>query len=637
MARGRKLFGKLMVAALLTLLPVSLLWIACGAYYVRQVQEANTLLLQAAEVRRLVLEVRRAEKDILLRDIYRAEYYATGAPAENVAKHAARLAELGTAVQALAAQLPAAQRAQAAELTTSIDHYAAAFTALRDGLRERGWQEHGCAGAVNAAGAALQAAARQPALLQEVYALRLAEKNYVLQEDSSSAAAVVAGVARVERLAAAAPADTSAAARAGAESLAGAVRAYREAFDRHLALQQRIGYSENDGLQGEMRAAIHAVDAELQALDSIHAAASTAAAAAGSGLLRAGVLLMLFGLFLGTLIFWLAARVLLRPVQALQDATTELAAGKLGARAAVAARDEFGLLAQAFNAMAEALTAVVRGVQRAGVHVLTSANEISASSRQLAAAVSEQTAATAQVGASAREIAATAQDLVGTVTHVAERAQQGAHLAERNRDEVTAMAAAINELVAATGTLAGQFALLREKAGSIGAVVTTIGKVADQTNLLSLNAAIEAEKAGAAGQGFAVVAREIRRLADQSAQATGDIEEIIREVQGAVAAGTTGMERFTGEVKRHAGEVARIGGNLGTVISTVQEFAPLCGTVNEGVRAQAAAAGQIDAAMTQLAESARQSQEAAASLTAVAGQLTDAARELQGEVSRFST
>ncbi len=107
-----------------------------------------------------------------------------------------------------------------------------------------------------------------------------------------------------------------------------------------------------------------------------------------------------------------------------------------------------------------------------------------------------------------------------------------------------------------------KLAILNEKAGNINQVVVTIVKAADQTNLLSLNAAIEAEKAGEYGRGFAVVATEVRRLADQTAVATYDIEQMVREIQSAVSAGVMGMDKFSEEVRRGMAEVRQVGEQL---------------------------------------------------------------------------
>ena len=108
----------------------------------------------------------------------------------------------------------------------------------------------------------------------------------------------------------------------------------------------------------------------------------------------------------------------------------------------------------------------------------------------------------------------------------------------------------MRQVMEAAGSINAKLAVLNEKAGNINQVVTTITKVADQTNLLSLNAAIEAEKAGEYGRGFAVVATEIRRLADQTAVATYDIEQMVKEIQSAVSAGVMGMDKFSEEVRR---------------------------------------------------------------------------------------
>ena len=100
--------------------------------------------------------------------------------------------------------------------------------------------------------------------------------------------------------------------------------------------------------------------------------------------------------------------------------------------------------------------------------------------------------------------------------------------------------------------------------------MTTITKVADQTNLLSINAAIEAEKAGEYGLGFLVVAREIRRLADMTAVATLNIQRMVKEMQYSVSAGVMEMDKFSEQVRKVVGEVGHIGGQLGQIITGAQ-------------------------------------------------------------------
>ena len=118
---------------------------------------------------------------------------------------------------------------------------------------------------------------------------------------------------------------------------------------------------------------------------------------------------------------------------------------------------------------------------------------------------------------------------------------------------------------------------------SINLVVTTITKVADQTNLLSINAAIEAEKAGEAGRGFLVVAREIRRLADQTAVATLDIDQMVRQMQAAVTSGVMEMDKFNEQVGRCMGQVGEINGQMGQIIAQVTTLKQRFSLVADGL------------------------------------------------------
>ncbi|MES1262696.1 MAG: methyl-accepting chemotaxis protein, partial [Acidobacteriota bacterium] len=177
---------------------------------------------------------------------------------------------------------------------------------------------------------------------------------------------------------------------------------------------------------------------------------------------------------------------------------------------------------------------------------------------------------------------------------------------------------------------------LSEKATNIGMVVTTITKVADQTNLLSLNAAIEAEKAGDYGRGFGVVATEIRRLADQTAVATTDIEQIVKEMQSAVAAGVMGMDRFSEEVRQSVQVVQQVSDELSQIIQHVQALAPNFVTVSEGMQSQSLGALQISDALSQMSDVARQTVESQRQSNSAIENLHSAARGLQDGVARFA-
>ena len=161
----------------------------------------------------------------------------------------------------------------------------------------------------------------------------------------------------------------------------------------------------------------------------------------------------------------------------------------------------------------------------------------------------------------------------------------------------------------ATGSIGEKLAVINEKATNITGIVTTITKVADQTNLLSVNAAIEAEKAGEYGVGFLVVAREIRRLADQTANATLDIEQMVQQMQSAVSAGVMEMDRFTDQVRRAVKDVGLISQQMAQIIERVNTNTASFERVNESMQSQSQGADQMSEAMGQLTTSARQTTE----------------------------
>jgi methyl-accepting chemotaxis protein WspA len=218
---------------------------------------------------------------------------------------------------------------------------------------------------------------------------------------------------------------------------------------------------------------------------------------------------------------------------------------------------------------------------------------------------------------------------------VAKMSEETADAASHGQSDLRRMSDSITRMEEATHAVSARLAAINEKAANISSVVTTITKVADQTNLLSLNAAIEAEKAGQFGQGFAVVAREIRRLADQTAVATLDIEKMVRDMKSAVSTGVMSMEKLSEQVHHSVESVREVGGQLETIIGKVQEVTPRFESAHVGMQAQLQGAQQISQAMLQLSESTQQTASALRESNDAIGGLNDAASTLQSMFSRF--
>lgn len=297
--------------------------------------------------------------------------------------------------------------------------------------------------------------------------------------------------------------------------------------------------------------------------------------------------------------------------------------------------DELGFVSRSFNTFVDNLQRMIDQVIRSGMQVTMSTTQIAAGSRQLEASVAEQVAATNEVVATTNEIAATANDLSFTMSAVARMSEDTAHAAALGQRDLHQMAESVVRMEEATQAVSARLAVINDKAGNISTVVTTITKVADQTNLLSLNAAIEAEKAGQFGQGFAVVAREIRRLADQTAVATLDIEKMVKEMKSAVSSGVMSMEKLNEQVRHSVETVRQVGSQLETIVAKIQEVAPRFEAAHVGMQAQFQGAQQISQAMGQLSETTQQTALALRDANRAIGELNDAAGSLQSMFSRF--
>ena len=335
------------------------------------------------------------------------------------------------------------------------------------------------------------------------------------------------------------------------------------------------------------------------------------------------------------LICYSVVRAIKQPLAKMIDLMSDIRIGNFTRRLALRRNDELGELADGFDRMSDDLTNLVGQVQRSALQVASSVTEIAATAKEHQATSSETASATSEIGATSKEIAATSKVLLKTINDVTEGAEQTANLAGTGQTGLARMEATMRQLMEAGGAVNAKLGVLSEKASNINQVVTTITKVADQTNLLSLNAAIEAEKAGEHGRGFAVVATEIRRLADQTAIASYDIEQLVKEMQSAVSAGVMGMDKFSEEVRRGVQEVGQVSEQLAQIIGQVQALTPQFETVNEGMQSQSTGAQQISEALAQLTESAQQTVDSLHQSSIVMDQLNSTANDLRTSTSRF--
>ncbi|MRW88288.1 HAMP domain-containing protein [Pseudoduganella sp. FT26W] len=331
-----------------------------------------------------------------------------------------------------------------------------------------------------------------------------------------------------------------------------------------------------------------------------------------------------------------ATNLLKSKVDSLLGVVSKAASGDLTGKIEVHGDDAIGKLANGLDRMFENLRALLNNVQKAGIQVTTSATEIAASAKQQEATGIEQAQTSVEILSTTKEISANTSQLLKTMEEATSVADYTTSATADAQNNLRRMDGTMQHMVAATDSINAKLAALSEKASNINSVLITITKVADQTNILSLNAAIEAEKAGEAGRGFSVVATEIRRLADQTSVSTWDIEQMLKEMQSAVSASVMGMDKFSEEIRRSVGEVRQVTDQLSGVMDQVQKLAPQFDVVLQGMQSQAVGAEQITATMMQLNDATQQTVESLKATSEAVHQLQYAAGDLQTSVANFA-
>lgn len=323
-------------------------------------------------------------------------------------------------------------------------------------------------------------------------------------------------------------------------------------------------------------------------------------------------------------------------VDSLLEVVSKAASGDLTGKVSITGSDAIGQLGNGLAKMFENLRSLLNNVQKAGIQVTTSATEIAASARQQEATGIEQAQTSVEILSTTKEISANTSQLLKTMEDATAVADYTTNATAEAQNNLKRMDSTMQHMVSATDSINAKLAALSEKASNINSVLITITKVADQTNILSLNAAIEAEKAGEAGRGFSVVATEIRRLADQTSVSTWDIEQMLKEMQSAVSASVMGMDKFSEEIRRSVGEVRQVTDQLSGVMDQVQKLAPQFDAVLQGMQSQAIGASQISDTMMQLNDATQQTVESLKATSEAVHQLQYAAGDLQSSVSNFA-
>jgi len=309
--------------------------------------------------------------------------------------------------------------------------------------------------------------------------------------------------------------------------------------------------------------------------------------------------------------------------------------GDLSSRAPYSYDKGFEVMRFVLNELGDRIQEMVNQLHAAGVQLTTSTTQIAAAAKHQEGTVCQQEATVKQILVTAGEISSTAKEFAKTMNNISVGAEETSRIASTGKEDLNKMEETMRQMVQASSNIASKLAVLNEKASAITSVITTISKVADQTNLLSLNAAIEAEKAGEHGKSFSVIAQEIRRLADQTANATFDIERMVSEMMSAVSEGVMGVDKFTEEIRTGVSQVSTVSEQLTQIIEQVQQQTTSFEVVNKGMQNQSLGAEQINESIMQLSDAAQQTTNSIRQFHSAIDQLTIATKQMQGSVAKM--
>ncbi|NVN93401.1 MAG: methyl-accepting chemotaxis protein [Desulfuromonadales bacterium] len=320
--------------------------------------------------------------------------------------------------------------------------------------------------------------------------------------------------------------------------------------------------------------------------------------------------------------------------QAVSVANT-IASGDLTTKVHVTSRDETGQLLEAMRIMAENLRSIINQVSGSSSQVATASNQLITSAEQIATGAEEVAAQAGTVATAGEEMSATSADIAQNCQLAAEGAQLASNAARNGAVVVEKTVAVMGEIATRVQESARTVEGLGVRSDQIGAIVGTIEDIADQTNLLALNAAIEAARAGEQGRGFAVVADEVRALAERTTRATREIGEMIKAIQAETRSAVSAMEQGVLQVENGTVESARSGEALREILEQVNAVAMQVSQIATAAEQQTATTSEIAGNMQQITEVVMQTSLGAHESATAARQLGGTAEELERLVHQF--
>ncbi len=340
-------------------------------------------------------------------------------------------------------------------------------------------------------------------------------------------------------------------------------------------------------------------------------------------------------LFASSLILsWLSTRAF-TPLTTVTTALEKAAAGDLSVRVSIGGFGEIARLGTAFNTMMNDMNKAMRQFFSVADIVRDSVGMVSSTTNSMALAAEDVAMQAGTIATASEEMSATSGDIARNCLYAAENAQKAVEQTHSGSQIVQNSSRLMENIAQRVNESSGTVESLGQRSDQIGAIVNTIQDIADQTNLLALNAAIEAARAGEQGRGFAVVADEVRALAERTTKATKEISVMIKSIQGETQTAVNSMSEGVAEVKRGTDETARSGEALEDILDKINELTMQVSQIATAAEEQTATTSEITQNIQMITDVVNRNVENARSTTDATGKLADQVDELHKLVSHF--
>ncbi|WP_019615926.1 methyl-accepting chemotaxis protein [Psychromonas ossibalaenae] len=413
-----------------------------------------------------------------------------------------------------------------------------------------------------------------------------------------------------------------------------ALEVYQNAFLALVKEQKILGYNSNEGLQKKMRASVHQVDAVLNSLVS---KTNEAVVEYVSSINKLTYAVFSIALILSTIIGWFLGRSILSAITLIKDSMQEVAdTNNLTISVNSKTNDELAVMANAFNHMISNFQHLIISVNQSVGSVNQATDTLAQNIIQANEGVDSQMQETDMVATAVTEMVSTIEEIASNTTDTADKAQQTNTNAGKGKVGVDATIAQIGVLSDKLSESESVVNKLAEDSVTIGTVLDVIRGIAEQTNLLALNAAIEAARAGEQGRGFAVVADEVRTLASRTQESTKEIENIISSLQSR----TTNIVQLMTECRNEGQESAVQAGEAGQMLEEINNdvvsIMDMTNAIATAIQEQSAVASEVNRHVVSIRDVAEAASDSASQNEQMSEELSQQATVLTKEISTFT-